>query len=64
MCFVGFRLSNKNFNSVMQRYTNEGGGVEFEDFLMCVARLNLCFGIVLNTNTVYNLDIILCICHI
>lgn len=36
---IGLKLSNKNFNAMMQRYTNEEGSIEFEDFLVCVARL-------------------------
>ena len=38
MC-TGIKLSNKNFNAVMQRYTNKEGSLEFEDFVVCVARL-------------------------
>ena len=40
---TGFKLSNRNFNSVMQRYTNREGSIELEDFLVSASRLRIAF---------------------
>ena len=37
----GIKLSNKNFNAVMLRYVDEKGAIDFEDFVVCAARLRL-----------------------
>ncbi|XP_046337551.1 calpain-B-like isoform X1 [Haliotis rufescens] len=36
---VGFRLSNRTFQSIVMRYSNKTGQIEFGDFIVCAVRL-------------------------
>ncbi|KAI8788611.1 calpain-B-like isoform X4, partial [Biomphalaria glabrata] len=36
---VGFHISNRTFKSLVMRYSNKNGQVDFGDFIMCAIRL-------------------------
>ncbi|GFO35615.1 calpain-a [Plakobranchus ocellatus] len=36
---VGFSISNQTFKSLVMRYSNKKGQIEFEDFIVCATRL-------------------------
>lgn len=41
--YLGIKLSNKNFNSVVKRYSNREGKIRFQDFLLSAARITILF---------------------
>jgi len=41
---VGVNVSNATFNSLVQRYSNRDGVIEFDDYIQCIARLCSTFG--------------------
>ena len=44
-------MSNATFNSLVQRYSNHDGQIEFDDYIHCVARLSSTFGMIIRPPT-------------
>jgi len=42
---AGVSVSNSTFNSLVQRYSNREGKIEFDDYIHCIARLCTMFGV-------------------
>lgn len=58
---IGVSVSNATFNSLVQRYSNRDGVIEFDDYIQCIARLCSTFDTFEaasrgNTTAVFSLD--------
>lgn len=42
--FSGFKLSNKTFSTLVMRFANRKGEIEFGDFILCAIKLKTMLG--------------------
>jgi len=42
--FAGITVSNSTFNSLVLRYSQRDGKINFDDYIQCIARLCAMFG--------------------
>jgi len=45
LTFTGITVSNSTFNSLVLRYSQRDGKINFDDYVQCIARLSAMFGI-------------------
>ena len=44
MIILGFKLSNRTFSTLVMRFSNKSGEVEFSDFMLCAIKLKTMLG--------------------